>query len=100
MSVDDRVVVAEARRRSEDVYMTLLLAADGGASARAYMPGTLDHDTATGTWTVRGGRITISLGMNGEEPTPSSGPVQDDGSFILKLNDDQSAMLLRFARAD
>jgi len=87
---------AMVARMVDAMVMELTLNADGTASMDMEMMG--DSTTATGTWSLDGNAITISLAEEGEEPDAASGTIDGDTITMEMPEDDDAPFDLVFTR--
>ncbi len=90
-AMEDETEQAEAQMGLafiEMMSMTLTLNEDGSASGVMSMMGESDH--ATGSWTIDGSQIAITLAGEGEEPETMSGTLAGD---TLELEPDDDGMM-------
>lgn len=80
----------------EQMTMTLTLNADGTASM--LMRGMGDEDTSTGTWSLEGTTISISMDARGGGPDDASGTVDGDTITFIPPDDEDMPFNLVFKK--
>lgn len=80
----------------EQMSMTLTLNEDGTAAAVMTMTG--ETENATGTWSLDGGNISITLAAEGEQPDTATGTVEGDTITMASTGDDDMPFNLVFRK--